>query len=63
LDEGGWLANALIASIETGLNVGEFFLQHAHRLAAAQGCAAGSVVPDDIYEQAGNRFDWQAYRP
>ena len=58
LDEGGALAKAFLLSVETGQNVGEFFLSHAYRLAAEAGFVDCEVVPDLIWDQAAETFDW-----
>lgn len=59
LDEGGALAKAFLLSIETGQNVGGFFLSCAYRLAAEAGYGDFPVVPDPIWEKAAEVFDWQ----
>lgn len=61
LDYGGALARAFWATITTGQDVCLTFLHYAQRLAAEAGYADHSVVPDDIWERAAVRFDWQQY--
>ena len=58
LAEGGGLARAFLLSIETGQNVGGYFLSHAYGLAAEAGCGDCDIVPDVIWERAVATFDW-----
>ena len=59
LAEGGALSRAFLLSIETGRNVGVYFLDHAYGLAAEAGFEGCDVVPDAIWEQAMDTFDWE----
>jgi putative phosphoesterase len=58
LQEGGALARSFLRSIETGQNVAEDFLSHAYRLAAEAGHPDCDVVPDMIWDEAAETFDW-----
>jgi len=62
LDEGGPLARAFLASIETGLNVAKDLLDHAYRLAAEAGYPGCRVVPDEIWVRTAAEFPWSAYQ-
>jgi len=59
LEEGGGLARAFLLSIETGRNVGVYFLQYAYDLATKAGFEDCDVVPDDIWDRAVATFDWE----
>jgi putative phosphoesterase len=58
LHEGGALARAFLASIETGQNIGRGFLDYAFRLAAQAGDANCLFVPDTIWDEAARTFCW-----
>jgi hypothetical protein len=58
LSEGGALARAFLASIETGQNTGLFFLNYAYSLAAQAGQGDCQAVPDDIWDEAARTFAW-----
>ena len=59
LQKGGALARSFLLSIETGQNVAEDFLSHAYRLATKAGHQDCDVVPDMIWDEAAETFDWQ----
>lgn len=58
LEEGGALARAFLASIETGRNIAEDFLTYAYQLADGAGCPGCEVVPDAVWDQAAQSFPW-----
>jgi len=58
LAEGGALSRAFLLSIETGRNVGVYFLNYAYGLAAEAGFEGCDVVPDAVWERAEDTFDW-----
>ena len=58
LDEGGALALAVLRSIETGSNIAQDFIEYAYRLAEKAGYEDAEVVPDAIWDQAADTFDW-----
>jgi putative phosphoesterase len=58
LDAGGYLARSFLLSIESGRNVAEEFLTHAYRLKHETQTEGTEFIPDDIWEQAGQSFDW-----
>lgn len=58
LEEGGALARSFLLSIETGQNVAEDFLSYAYRLVGETGFENCTTVPDDIWVQAAETFDW-----
>jgi predicted phosphodiesterase len=61
LDEGGAFARAVIAGIETGVDVARALLQHAGRFKETQGLGSGPFMPDDIWDAAAESFDWERY--
>ncbi len=61
LEGGGAMAQAFLASIETGRDVGQDLVDHAWRLVAEAGVAGCEVVPDDIWERAVATFDWGSH--
>jgi putative phosphoesterase len=58
LAKGGALAKAFLLSNETGLNVGEFFLSYAYKLATEAGYRDCEVIPDPVWDQAAATFGW-----
>jgi putative phosphoesterase len=58
LDEAGGLARAFLASIETGRNIAEDFLTYAYQLADEMGYQGCEVVPDAIWDEAAESFNW-----
>lgn len=61
LEEGGAFARAVVAGIETGVNVAMAFLQYAYGLLEARGLSGERFIPDEIWEVAARSFDWQRY--
>ncbi len=61
LAEGGALARALLLCTETGRNIAGRFLLYAYGLAAEAGYPNCDVVPDHIWENATDTFDWKHY--
>lgn len=59
LHEGGTLARCFLQSIETGQNITERFLNHAYRMAEQAGFGEMNVIPDDVWVQADETFDWE----
>jgi len=59
LEQGGPLARAFLASINTGRDIGREFLEHAFSLSPN-----GAIwVPDDIWDQAESSFPWPETAP
>lgn len=58
LEEASPLALSFLLGIETGLNIGEWFLIYAYGLAAEAGFENCATVPDDIWQAAAETFDW-----
>jgi len=58
LEAGSYLARSFLLSIESGRNVAEDFLAHAKRLKNEAGIENTEYIPDDIWERAGQSFDW-----
>ncbi len=54
----GHLARAFLASLYTGQNVGDDFINHAFTLSRQAGFGDLPYVPDAIWEQAGATFPW-----
>lgn len=61
LEEGGWFARAVVLGIETGVDVARALLQHASRYKEAQGWGSERFMPDEVWDAAAERFDWQRY--
>jgi protein phosphatase len=61
LAEGGAFARACLLGIETGRNVPGWFVRHVYRLAAEAGWAGGDVVPDEVWEEAVETFEWESH--
>lgn len=61
LEEGGAFARAVIAGIETGIDVARALLQHAYRLKKARGIASDRFMSDELWDEAAESFDWQRY--
>jgi putative phosphoesterase len=57
--EGGAFARGVLLSIETGKDVAMDFLAFAYRLAAEMGSPDCEYVPDDLWEHAVERYDWE----
>jgi putative phosphoesterase len=62
LEEGGALARAFLLGIETGRNVTQFFLSHARRLAESAGLEGYPVIPDAVWLEATETFNWDQKR-
>jgi putative phosphoesterase len=60
LAEGGALARAYVLCLETGHNVWGGFLTFARALAHEAGLDTSHVIPDEAWDEAVARFDWQA---
>jgi putative phosphoesterase len=58
LEAGSYLARSFLVSIESGRNVADEFLTFAFRLKDQAGRTETEYIPDDIWEEAGKRFDW-----
>lgn len=61
LDRGEPLARAVIAGIETGVDVARALVEYAFALKDTQGFAGEPFVPDHIWDAAAASFDWQRY--
>jgi predicted phosphodiesterase len=61
LDEGGAFARAVVAGIETGVDVTRALLGHANRLKEARGFGGARFVSDELWDEAATTFDWQRY--
>jgi putative phosphoesterase len=59
LAEGGALARAFLLGIQTGQNVTEFFLSHARSLAERAGMGDCTIIPDAVWLEAMETFDWE----
>ncbi len=59
LDGGEPFGRAVIAGIETGVDVARAFLQHAYSLPEMRG--GGRFIPDDVWEAAAGSFEWERY--
>jgi putative phosphoesterase len=60
LVESGPLGRAFLETILTGEDIARLLFDHIDRLASAHGIELDDYVPDDIWEEAGLTFDWQA---
>ena len=58
LEEGGALARAFLLGIETGSNVTQFFLSHARRLAENADGGESPIIPDAVWLEATETFNW-----
>lgn len=56
LEEGGALARAMLASLETGRNVVDEFLGFAREQARRAGIADQQVIPDEVWDRAERDF-------
>jgi putative phosphoesterase len=63
LEEGGPLARCFLNSIETGENESLRFLEYAWELAELAGYKDISFIPDEIWDQAENTYDWILFQP
>jgi len=61
LAEAGALARAFLLSIETGQNVGVFFLSYAYALAEKAGLQGCEFVPDAIWDEAAATWSWEEF--
>ena len=59
LEEGGALARGFLLAIETGRDVALDFLRYADRLTMEAGFLAHEYIPDYIWDQAVDSFDWE----
>jgi len=59
LEEGGAFAKGVLLSVETGHDVAMEFLAYAFRKADEAGHPGCEYVPDDIWDQAVESFDWK----
>jgi hypothetical protein len=59
LEAGSYLAQSFLLSMESGRNVADEFLNLAFRLKDQAGITYTEYIPDDIWEEAGKKFDWQ----
>ena len=60
LEECGPLGRAFLETILSGEDVARLFFSHVDNLAKARGIELDDFAPDDIWEEAGRTFDWQA---
>jgi predicted phosphodiesterase len=60
LHQGGGLARALLPGIETGKNTCWFLVCHAYRLADKRGLGQCPALPDALWDEAVDSFDWPA---
>jgi predicted phosphodiesterase len=60
LQAGGPLAKGFLLSMETGHDYMVGFLRHSHRLKREAGYPEGEIIPDDIWDEAGRTFQWEA---
>jgi predicted phosphodiesterase len=58
LEAGGVFTKVMLKEIETGKPLAFAFLDHAQQLATAAGCKDSEYIPDEIWEQAEQTFDW-----
>ena len=58
LSSGGAIARACLLGVETGQNVIGAFLSHVYELAAVVGYEGHQVVPDEVWEEAVESFNW-----
>lgn len=63
LEEGGPLARCFLDSIEKGGDGSLRFLEYAWGLAEQAGYKDISFIPDEIWEQAENTYDWILFQP
>lgn len=61
LEAGGGFSRAYLFDILHAQNSLTAFLEHAYRLAAEAGYSQPACVPDDIWERAGETFDWAPF--
>ncbi len=61
LEEGGPFARAVLAGIETGIDVARALLQHADRYWKTLGAGGATYMSDETWEAAAECFDWQRY--
>lgn len=59
LEAGSYLARSFLLSIVSGRNVAEDFLALAYQLKSEAGMENTGFIPDEIWEQAGQSFDWR----
>jgi putative phosphoesterase len=62
LREGGALARCFLETELTGEDISLLFFEHIDAIAESRGVELDSFVPDDIWEEAEDTFDWQAVR-
>ena len=62
-EEGGPLARCFLNSIEVGGDGDLRFLEYAWGLAKQAGYKDISFIPDEIWEQAENTYDWILFQP
>ena len=62
LDSAGPLARCFLLSNETGKDVSRQFLLFAYALAQERGYLNCSIVPDEIWEEAEAKFDWNNFK-
>lgn len=60
LQAGGPLAKGFLLSMETGHDYMVKFLRHSHQLKREAGYHEGVFIPDDIWDEAGRTFPWEA---
>jgi hypothetical protein len=58
LEQGGALAKAFLASIETGKDVALDYLRHAHGVAKDMGFGDVQWIPDSAWDRAAETFPW-----
>lgn len=63
LEAGGPLARCFLNSIETGGDGSLRFLEYAWSLAKRAGYQNSSFIPDEIWDQAEDMYDWTLFHP
>lgn len=63
LAAGGGMARAVLADIAISRNTPWFLVKYAYRLAESQGIQTDDFLPNEIWDQAVESFDWQNWEP
>ena len=61
LASGGVMAHAFLLDVLTGRNVPGRLMAHVHRLASLAGLESSEPVPDGLWQQAVDTFDWEGH--
>jgi predicted phosphodiesterase len=59
LEEGGWFAYACLRNVETGRNFCGTLVERVNAVARARGLPDDGGVPDAIWHEVGEAFDWE----